>query len=45
MVMSVSTIKQDCLLNHPLAEYSRLKVDVLLGTARTYRDVVNSRYK
>jgi hypothetical protein len=45
MVVSVSTIKEDRLLDHPLAEHLCLEVDVLLSTARTYRDVVYSLYK
>jgi hypothetical protein len=43
--VSVSTIKEDGLLDHPLAENLCLEVDVFLSTARTYRDVVDSLYK
>ena len=45
MVMGVAPVKENRLLDEPLTGDCRLKIDVFLGAARAYGDVMDSSYK
>jgi hypothetical protein len=42
MVVRIATVEEDGLLDEPLAHHLRQKVDILLSTRRTERDVMEA---